>query len=148
MTIFNVLSLSLLLSFPAPITKPLEMAFLQNSPEILESLLTTSGDIPVSLPDPLLLADQLSPDQAYLVFKRIFSVFKTTEFFVDPDLTTLPGRPGGILRTRWSFQNQKTGNQYPVRVFFYVTPEPAPPGSFRGTRGLVLKIVEIRAEKL
>jgi hypothetical protein len=147
-TIFNVLSFSLLLSFPAPLTKPLEMAFLQNSPEILGSLLTTSGNIPVSLPDPLLLADQLSPDQAYLVFKRIFAVFKTTEFFVDPDLTTLPGRPGGIVRTRWSFQNQKTGNQYPVRVFFYVTPEPAPPGPSRGTRGIVLKIVEIRAEKL
>jgi hypothetical protein len=147
-TIFNVLSLSLLLSLPVPITKPLESAFLQNSPEILEGLLTTGGNIPVSLPDPLSLADQLSPDQAYLVFKRVFSVFKTTEFFVDPGLTTLPGRPGGILKARWSFRNQKTGNQYPVRVFFYVIPEPASPGSFSGTRGSVLKIVEIRAEKL
>ncbi|MGA2361883.1 MAG: hypothetical protein ABSG73_05410 [Candidatus Aminicenantales bacterium] len=148
MSIFNVLSLSLLLSLPVPVAQPLEMAFLQNSPEILGGLLTTSGDIPVSLPDPLSLADQLSPDQAYLVFKRIFSVFKTTEFFVDPGLTMLPGRPGGILKTRWSFRNQKTGNQYPVRVFFYVTPEATPPGSYPGTRGIVLKIVEIRAEKL
>jgi hypothetical protein len=147
-TIFNVLALSILLSYPVPVTKPLEKAFLQNSPEILRELLTTGGDIPVSLPDPLSLADQLSPDQAYLVFKQIFSVFKTTEFFVDPRLSTLPERAGGILKARWSFWNQKTGNQYPIRVFFYLTPEPASRGPAPGGRGTVLRIVEIRAEKL
>ena len=148
MTIFSVLTLSILLSVPVPITKPIERVFLQSSPGILRELLTAGGDIAVSLPDPLLLADQLSPDQAYLVFKRVFSVFKTTEFFVDPVLSTLPSRPGGILKARWSFRNEKTGNQYLVRVFFYVTPEPAASGSIPGERKNVLKIVEIRAERL
>jgi hypothetical protein len=147
-TIFSVLTLSLLLSVPVPITKPIERAFLQSSPGILRELLTAGGDIAVSLPDPLLLADQLSPDQAYLVFRRVFSVFKTTEFFVDPVLSTLPGRAGGILRARWSFRNEKTGNQYLVRVFFYVAPEPVASGSFPGESQNVLKIVEIRAERL
>jgi hypothetical protein len=147
-TILNFLALSALLSLPVPVTNSIEKAFLQNSPEILREILTTRGDIPVSFPDPLSLADQLSPDQAYLVFKRFFSVYKTTEFFVDPSLSTVPGRPGGILKARWSFRNQKTGNQYPIRVFFYVMLEAASPSPGPGSPGSVLRIVEIRAEKL
>jgi hypothetical protein len=147
-TTLCIVALSVLLSFPVPVTKPLEKAFLQNSPEILREILTAEGDIPVSLPEPLSLADQLSPDQAYLVFKRIFSVYQTTEFFVSSGILTVPGQPGGILKARWSFRNQKTGNQYPVRVFFYLSPEPVSsrPGQ-RITAG-TLRIVEIRAEKL
>jgi hypothetical protein len=146
--ILNVFALSTLLSLPFPPTKLIEKAFLQNSPKILAEVLTQSGDIPVSLPDPLSLADQLSPDQAYLVFKRVFSVYKTTEFFTTPGLTTVPGRPGGILKARWSFEDQRTGRPYPVRVFFYLSPEALHPGPGHGALGSVLKIVEIRAEKL
>ncbi len=74
MTIVNVLSLGFLLSLPAPMTNPLEKAFLQNSAEVLAQTLTAEGSIPVSLAEPFTMADQLSPDQAYLVFRRIFSV--------------------------------------------------------------------------
>jgi len=146
----NALVLSLLLaqSQPLPIIKPLERAFLENSPRILSELLTAEGDIQISLPDPLSVADELSSDQVYLVFKRIFAVYKTTEFFVDPDFSTLQGRPGGILRARWSFLNQKTGDQYPIRLFIYLTPDRAPEGSASGGPGTALRIVEIRAEKL
>ena len=148
MTIFNLLALSFLVSLPVPVTRPLERAFLENSPEILRTILTTEGDIPVSLPDPLSLADQLSPDQAFLVFKRIFSVYRTTEFFVSPGFLSIPGQPGGILKARWSFRDQKTGNLYPVSVFFYLVPEPSPSGPGRGIPVSALRIVEIRAEKL
>lgn len=141
MTIVNVLSLSLLLSLPAPVTNPLERAFLQNSAAILAQTLTAEGSIPVSLAEPLSLADQLSPEQAYLVFRRIFAVYKTTEFFVAPGLSAFPGRAGGILKARWSFRNQRTGNTYPMRVFFYLAPEAGPGGR-------VLRIIEVRAEKL
>ncbi len=141
MTIVNVLSLSLLLSLPAPVTNPLERAFLQNSAAILAQILTAEGSIPVSLAEPLSLADQLSPEQAYLVFRRIFAVYKTTEFFVAPGLSAFPGRAGGILKARWSFRNQRTGNTYPMRVFFYLAPEAGPGGR-------VLRIIEVRAEKL
>jgi hypothetical protein len=146
--ILNSIALSVLLSLPLPVTKTVERAFLQNSPEILRELLTSRGDIPVSLPDPLSLADQLSPDQAYFVFKRIFSVYQTIEFFSDPRLFTLPGKPGGILTARWSFRNGMTGDLYPFRIFLYMMPEAQVPPAGAASRAVSLRIVEIRAERL
>lgn len=145
---FHLFALSVLLALPFPIAARVEKAFLQNSPQILRELMTSEGTIPVSLPEPLSLADQLSPDQACLVFGRIFSVFKTTEFTTDPQLSALPGLPGGILKARWSFRNERTGDQYPFRVYFFVVPERLPPSAGAPGRGIGLKIVEIRAEKL
>jgi hypothetical protein len=146
--VFNIVVLSVLLSLPVPAAKTVEKAFLQNSPEILRGILTARGDIPVSLPDPLSLADQLSPDQVYFVFAQIFSVYKTSEFFSDRHLFTVTGKSGGILTARWSFQNERTGNLYPFRVFIYLMPES--PGRRGGppAPGESLKIVEIRAERL
>jgi hypothetical protein len=146
--ILNVFFLSALLALPVPVTKPIERAFLENSPGGLAEVLTVRGDIPVSLPEPLSIADQLSPDQVYLIFRRVFSVYTTTEFFVTPGLTTLPGRPGGILRARWSFRDQKTGRMSPLRIFFFVSPEPLEAGPGGGTAGSALRIVEIRGERL
>jgi hypothetical protein len=147
-SILNIVALSVLLSLPLPATKTVERAFLLNSPEILSELFTDRGDIPVSLPDPLSLADVLSPDQAYFVFKRIFSVYQTIEFFSEPRLFTLPGKPGGVLTARWSFRNAMTGDLYPFRIFFFLAPETPSFSSGRPGRGASLKIVEIRAEKL
>jgi hypothetical protein len=146
--ILNVFVLSALLALPVPVTKPIERAFLENSPGGLAEVLTARGDIPVSLPEPLSIADQLSPDQVYLVFRRVFSVYRTTEFFVTPGLTTLPGRPGGILRARWSFRDQKTGRISPLRVFFFLSPEPLSTVPGRGAARSALRIVEIRGERL
>ncbi len=145
---FHLFALSVLLALPFPITARVETAFLQNSPQILRELLTSEGTIPVSLPEPLTFADQLSPEQAYLVFWRIFSVFKTTEFYADAQLSALPGVPGGILKARWSFRNERTGDQYPFRIYFFVVPERLSPSDGAPGRGIALKIVEIRAEKL
>ncbi len=148
MVTLHLLSLTLLLSLPLPIASRVETAFLENSPALLRDLLTTEGTIPVSLPEPLSLADQLSNDQAFLAFRRFFSVFKTTEFNTDPQLSSLAGAAGGILRARWSFRNERTGNQYPLRLYFFIVPERQPPPP--GAKGPVMafKIVEIRAEKL
>ncbi len=145
---FHIIALSVLLALPFPIASRIETAFLQNSPQILRELMTSEGALPVSLPEPLSLADLLSPDQADLVFGRIFSVFKTTEFIIDPQLSSLPGRPGGILKARWSFRNERTGDQYPFRVYFFVVPERLPPSAGAPGPRISLKIVEIRAEKL
>ena len=145
---FHFFALSFLLALPFPIASRVEKAFLENSPQILRELMTSEGTIPVSLPEPLSLADQLSPDQAYLVFGRIFSVFKTTEFYTTPQLSALPGLPGGILKARWSFRNERTGDQYPFRVYFFVVPERLPSSAGTPGPGIALKIVEIRAEKL
>jgi hypothetical protein len=145
---FHLFALSVLLALPFPIAARVEKAFLQNSPQILRELMTSEGTIPVSLPEPLSLADQLSPDQAYLVFGGIFAVFKTTEFTTDPQLSSLPGLLGGILKARWSFRNERTGDQYPFRVYFFVVPERVPRSARAPGPGIALKIVEIRAEKL
>jgi hypothetical protein len=146
--ILHLISLSLLLSLPVPIAARVQTAFLQDSPALLRRLLTTEGTIPVSLPEPLSLADQLSPDQTYLVFDRIFSVFKTTEFTTDQEPSTLAGSPGMILKARWSFRNKRTGVQYPLRrLYFFIVPVIPPPSAPAGPV-LDFKIVEIRAEKL
>lgn len=148
MVILNSLALTILLALPVPAAPPIEKAFLQNSADTLAEALTARGDIPVSLPEPISLADVLSPDQAYLVFRRVFATFKTTEFFVTPGLATLPGRPGGILRARWSVRSERTGRTTPVRIFFYLSPEPRGPGSGPKGSGSVLRVVEIRGERL
>lgn len=145
---FHVFALSFLLTLPSPVARPVESAFLQNSPDILRGLLASGGTIPVFLPDPLSFADQVSPDQAFLLFKRIFAVFKTTEFTTDPRLSRFPGSPGGILRARWSFRNERTGNHYPFRIFFLLAPEETLSSSAAPGSVVRLKIVEIRAEKL
>jgi hypothetical protein len=146
---FQLFSLALLLSLPLPVAARVETAFLQNSPAVLRELLTAGAALPVSLPEPLSLADQLSPDQTYLVFAQIFSTFKTTEFTTDPHLSSRPGAAGGILKARWSFRNERTGKQYPFRIYFFFAPESLPRahGSL-GAPVTAFKIVEIRAEKL
>lgn len=149
MVTFHLLPLTLLLSLPLPIGPRVQTAFLENSPAILCGLLATEATIPVSLPEPLSLADQLSHDQACLVFARFFAVFKTTEFTTDSRLSSLPGgSAGGILKARWSFRNERTGAQVAFRVYLYVAPMRPPPAA--GGRGpwLTFRIVEIRAEKV
>ncbi len=145
MAVLHVFSLFFLLLLPSPAARPIESAFLQNSPDGLREVLASEGPIPIFLPDPLSVADQVSPDQAYLLFQRIFSHFRTTEFTTDPRLSRFPGSPGGILRARWSFRNDRTGNHYPFRIFFLLAPEDS--GGMTG-RGVRLRIIEIRAEKL
>ena len=149
MVTFHLLPLTLLLSLPLPIGTRIQMAFLENSPAALCELLAAEGTIPVSLPDPLSLADQLSHDQACLVFGRFFAIFKTTEFTTDPRLSARPGgASGGILKTRWSFRNERTGAQVAFRVYFFVAPVRPPPGAGGREPWLAFKIVEIRAEKV
>jgi hypothetical protein len=144
----HLYSLTLLLALPLPVASRIETAFLQNSPAVLRELFVTEGTVPVSLPEPLSLADQLSPDQAFLVFSRIFAVFKTTEFTTDTRLSSIPGQPGGILKARWSFRNERTGNQYPFRVYFFLVPAAGPAGPDTRAPGASFRIVEIRAERL
>ncbi len=145
MAVLHVFSLFFLLLLPSPAAGPIESAFLQNSPDDLRELFVSEGSIPIFLPDPLSFADQVSPDQAYLLFQRVFSQFRTTEFTTDPRLSRFPGSPGGILKARWSFRNDRTGNHDPVRIFFLLAPEDRRGSAERVVR---LKIIEIRAEKL
>jgi hypothetical protein len=144
----HLFALSLFFSFPLPVAARIETAFLENSPAVLRELLATEGTIPVSLPEPLSLADELSPDQAYLVFRRYFSIFKTTEFTTNPQVFSLPGSPGGILKARWSFRNKRTGRQYPFGLYFFIVPVRMPRAPAARGPLIDFKIVEIRAERL
>ena len=148
MVTFHLFALSLSLSLPLPVAAQVETAFLENSPAVLRELLATEGTIPVSLPEPLSLADQLSPDQAYLAFRRFFSIFKTTEFTTNPQVFTRPGLPGGILKARWSFRNRRTGRQYPFGLYFFIVPVRLPRAPDARGPLMTFKIVEIRAERL
>jgi len=145
---YHLFALTLLLSLPLPVADRVESAFLRNSPAELRELLTGGAAIPVSLPEPLSLADQLSPDQTVLVFARIFATFKTTEFSTDRRVSARPGAAGGILRARWSFRNERTGQQFPFRLYFFFVPESPPPSPDDRSPVMSFKIVEIRAEKL
>jgi hypothetical protein len=145
---YRLFALTLLLSLPLPVADRIETAFLQNSPAELRDLLTAGAAIPVSLPEPLSISDQLSPDQTVLVFARIFATFKTTEFSTDPRVSARPGAAGGILRARWSFRNERTGLQYPLRIYFFFVPESPPRAPGDRSPVMTFKIVEIRAEKL
>lgn len=148
MVTLQLFALSLFISIPLPVAARIETAFLENSPAVLRELLATEGTIPVSLPEPLSLADELSPDQAYLVFRRYFSIFKTTEFTTNPQVFSLPGSPGGILKARWSFRNKRTGRQYPFGLYFFIVPVRLPRAPGAGGPLIAFKIVEIRAERL
>lgn len=149
MVTFHLLPLTLLLSLPLPIGAQVQTAFLENSPAILCKLLASGRAIPVSLPEPLSLADQLSHDQACLVFARFFAVFKTTEFTTDARLSSLPGgSSGGILKARWSFRNERTGAQAAFRIYLYVAPFRPPPSDSGQGPWLAFRIIEIRAEKV
>lgn len=141
MALITVLYLSLLRFFPPPSVAPIEQAFLGNSAVRMAGLLSTDGPVQISLPDPLTFSDFASTGQTRLIFQRIFSNFETSDFSLDPNLTTYPGKSGGILRARWSFIDRKTGGEHVLRVYLYVTPVRA------GRSGLGLRITQIRAER-
>ena len=147
MITLTTLALAALLAVPTPTARSIEQAFLRNSADLLAPSFPSGGTVLISLPDPISFSDQVSSEQAILLFRRFFSVYKTTEFFVDPEVSFLPGKPGRIIKTRrWSFRNVRTGLVSPIRMYFYVAPDP--PGSGREGSPPSWKIFEIRAEKI
>lgn len=134
-------------ALPIPDTKPLEQAFLQNDAKILKGFFPPGGAISISLPDPISFADQVSSEQAYFLFKRIFAIFRTTEFFIDSRMSSLPDEPDRIVKARWSYQNLRIGIQDTIMVFFYFTHDRA--NQERKTAGdkASWRIRDIRAEK-
>ena len=116
-----LISLLLLTSLQiSPFTSDIEKSFLQNNEKMLFSLFPENGYINISFPDPISFSDQISSQQAYYLFKNIFSSFSTFEFYSE-----LPFKAANetsfILKTRWSFRNRKNRHQYVFQVFFYIT---------------------------
>jgi len=135
----QVILLTALLSLLSPVTQEIEKAFLQNNPKILYSLFSLESSINISLPEPISFSDQVSSEQAYFLFRKIFSSFTTLEFYSEEEFPFSTENQSFIFKARWSFKDNKNNNQYPINIFFYLINE-----KLKNS----WKIIEIKAEKI
>jgi hypothetical protein len=149
----NVVLLTVLVSSLPATTQDIEKAFLQNNPKILYSLFSAKSSINISLPEPISFSDQLSNQQAYFLFRRIFSSFTTFEFYSEKELPSELENQYFIHKARWSFRDNKNNNQYVIHIFFYLIKEnisasPLKPSLQNENSKNTWKIIEIKAEKI
>ncbi len=142
---FSIALFSGLLALLPPVTNDIQQAWIRNSASELFRIFSQTASLNVSLPEPILFSDQLSREQAYFLFERIFATYKTFEFIPEPGLLTSPEGGGCIIKARWSFRNIKNNSPYLFEVFFYLIPDPGPPGRPDDT---LWRISEIKAERL
>ena len=139
-----VYPLLLILSLLSQTTRAIERSFFQDDPAVLYSLITHRDHVNISLPEPVFFSDQMSSEQAFFFFRRLYRAFSTFEFYPDTELPILAQDRSFIFKARWSFRNRTSNDQHVLQVFFYLTGEPGPPADGR----FYWKITEIRAEKL
>ena len=144
---FSIALFSGLLALLPPITKDIQRAWLRNSAVELHEVFSKTTALNISLPEPVPFSDQVSHEQAYFLFERIFSIYKTFEFIPEAGLLTPPEGQGCILKARWSFRNTRNNSPYLFEVFFYLIHDPGPPAS-RGAPSAPWRISEIKAERL
>lgn len=125
----------------------IEKAFLQNDPGFLYALYDLDSYINVSLPDPIFFSDQISNEQAFYLFRKIFDSYSTFEFYSDREPASV-GPKSTIFKARWSFHDQKD-SKHVLYIFFYMMLNPEK-GIPRGKSDYPnpWKIIEIRAVKL
>ena len=145
---FGIALFSGLLAVLPPVTKDIQRAWLRNSASELLNIFSRTAALNVSLPEPVLFSDQVSHEQAYFLFERIFSTYKTFEFIPEAGLPTSPEWRGCILKARWSFRNTRNNSPYLFAVFFYLIPDPGPPWSCGTPSTPPWRISEIKAERL
>ena len=136
-----ILFLSLFPIFLPSTTQNIERSFLQNDAQMLYSLFPPQSHIKISLPEPISFSDQVSNQQAYFLFQRIFASYVTFEFYSENQPTSIEGKTA-IIRTRWSFRDKKNRNQYVFNIFFYLIKQPS---TTEDQPGEDWKIIEIRA---
>lgn len=141
----GVYPLLLALSLLTQTTRSIEKAFFQDDPRILYDLFSTQNQVYLSLSEPLSFADQLSAEQAYFFFRRIYLLYSTFEFYPDTELPLLGGERSVFFRARWSFKHKRTGNQYVLQMFFRLVIEK---GASSRDPGNPWRIAEIKAERL
>jgi len=154
--VFKLFVLPLLITLLSTTTQDIEKAFLQNNPKTLYSLFSAESGINISLPEPISFSDQLSRQQAYFLFKKIFSSYTTFEFFSESEIPPDIEDESFIFRARWSFRDNKNNNQHVLHIFLFLLNETglddrASP-SLSGREGRnpknAWKIIEIKAEKI
>jgi hypothetical protein len=149
----HVVLLTVLVSLLPPTTQNIEKAFLQNNPKILYSLFSAKSSINISLPEPISFSDQLSNQQAYFLFRKIFSAYATFEFYSEKELPSDLENQNFIFKARWSFRDNKNNDQYVIHIFFYLIKEKNnDPSLRRNLKNENLKnswkIIEIKAGKI
>jgi hypothetical protein len=139
-----VYPLLLILSLLSQTTRAIERSFFQDEPAVLYALLAPRGHVNISLPEPISFSDQISSEQAFFFFRRLYRTYSTFEFYADSYLPILASERSFIFKARWSFRDKTNNDQYVLQVFFYLTADPRPPGDGSS----LWKIAEIRAERL
>ena len=149
----SIVLLTVVVSLLPATTQDIEKAFLQDNPKILYSLFSAQSSINISLPEPISFSDQLSNQQAYFLFRKIFSAFTTLEFYSEKEVPSEVENQNFIFKTRWSFRDNKNNDQYVIRLFFYMIKEKNDVSKL-GLRPKnenlkdSWKIIEIKAEKI
>lgn len=144
MTSFIVAALTILSFNLSTTTQNIEKAFLQNSSKLLYELFSAQNPINISLPEPIYFSDQLSSQQAYFIFKNIFSSYSTFEFYSDRQPQSSKNN-NHIFQARWSFRDKKNNDQYLFYIFFYLAKERSEEKKSSKTSW---KITEIKAKKI
>ena len=149
----SIVLFTVLVSLLPATTQEIEKAFLQNNPRILYSLFSAKSSINISLPEPISFSDQLSNQQAYFLFQKIFSAFTTFEFYSEKELPSELENQYFIFKARWSFRDNKNNNQYVIHIFFYLIKEKSSASLIRQSlknenSKNTWKIIEIKAEKI
>jgi hypothetical protein len=108
---------------------------------MLYALFPPESHINISLPEPISFSDQVSNQQAYFLFQKIFSFYMTFEFYSENQPTSIEGE-GVIIKTRWSFRDKKNRNQYVFNILFYLIKRPS---QKEGGTDDTWKIIEIKA---
>jgi len=152
----SIVLFTVLFSLLPSTTKDIENAFLQNNPKILYSLFSSQSSVNISLPEPISFSDQLSHQQAFFLFRKIFSSFITFEFYSEnvPPLQSEDNH--FIFKARWSFKDNRSDNQYVLHIFFLLVNEkvqtlrnsPLDPWGKNKRENNPWKIIEIKAEKI
>lgn len=144
MTSFIIAALTIIsLTLPTT-TQNIEKAFLQNNSKLLLELFSVQNPINVSLPEPIYFSDQLSNQQAYFVFKNIFSSYSTFEFYSERKPQSSENN-NHIYQARWSFRDKKNNDQYLFYIFFYLIKETSTDSKSSKTGW---RITEIKAKKI
>lgn len=151
-----VFFLTILTASLPSVTQNIEKSFLQNKAKALYELFSERSFLNISLPEPISFSDQLSNQQAYFFFQRLFSSYLTFEFYSESQTFPPEAKNKYIFKARWSFKNKKNNNQYVFHIFFYLRREKASPSHYLLPSLLNLdhqtakewKIVEIKAEKI
>lgn len=134
---------ALLTAPSAPVSNKIQRAFLQNNPRMLYSLFPSGYHVNFSFPEPISFSDQLTDQQAYFLFQKIFSDYLTFEFYSLSETGELQNG-SHIYKTRWSFKDKKNNNQYVFHVFFLLK---KPKKETKNKPGK-WKILEIKAERI